>query len=263
MNETFTNVARRRQLPRARRRLLGVAVRRASCSLPRERGASPTSRRSPSSCRRWSTSERSGVMFTVDPATGDATAIVIEARVRPRRGRRRRSGRAGHVRRRQGRAAPARRPRRAQDAQDRARSRRRRPARRRSRRGRRPARAARDDEVLALAPTRRCASRTTTARRRTWSGRSPTGRRFSSSRGRSPRCAPSDRRGCARQAGRCSLRGLGASPGRGQRAGSGPRSSPADGALLVAGEVLVAPMTNPDWVPVLRRPPRSSPTAAG
>jgi pyruvate,water dikinase len=30
-------------------------------------------------------------------------------------------------------------------------------------------------------------------------------------------------------------------------------SSPHDGAQLVAGEVLVAPMTNPDWVPTMRR----------
>jgi pyruvate,water dikinase len=48
------------------------------------------------------------------------------------------------------------------------------------------------------------------------------------------------------------LRGLGAAPGQ----ASGPvrvLSSPAEGQALVAGEVLVAPMTNPDWLPTLRR----------
>lgn len=46
--------------------------------------------------------------------------------------------------------------------------------------------------------------------------------------------------------------GLGASPGR----VSGPvrvLHDPREGAALRQGEVLVAPMTNPDWVPVLRR----------
>jgi pyruvate,water dikinase len=48
------------------------------------------------------------------------------------------------------------------------------------------------------------------------------------------------------------LRGLGAAPGL----VSGPvrvLTSPAEGQALVAGEVLVAPMTNPDWLPTLRR----------
>jgi pyruvate,water dikinase len=47
-------------------------------------------------------------------------------------------------------------------------------------------------------------------------------------------------------------RGLGASPG----IASGPvrvLRTPAEGARLQPGQVLVAPMTNPDWVPVLRR----------
>src|SRR5687767_11714757 len=46
--------------------------------------------------------------------------------------------------------------------------------------------------------------------------------------------------------------GLGASPG----CVSGPvrvLRDPSEGAALLAGEVLVAPMTNPDWVPTLRR----------
>jgi pyruvate,water dikinase len=48
------------------------------------------------------------------------------------------------------------------------------------------------------------------------------------------------------------VRGLGASPGR---ATGRVRilHTPAEGAALQSGEVLVAPMTSPDWVPVLRR----------
>ena len=48
------------------------------------------------------------------------------------------------------------------------------------------------------------------------------------------------------------VRGLGASPGRVVGRVRVIRS-PADGARLLDGEVLVAPMTSPDWVPVLRR----------
>ena len=48
------------------------------------------------------------------------------------------------------------------------------------------------------------------------------------------------------------LSGLGASPGR--VSGRVRRlASPSDGHLLEDGEILVAPMTTPDWVPVLRR----------
>ena len=52
--------------------------------------------------------------------------------------------------------------------------------------------------------------------------------------------------------GRTLLRGLAASSG----AASGPvrvLASPDQGHLLLEGEILVAPMTNPDWVPTLRR----------
>ena len=53
-------------------------------------------------------------------------------------------------------------------------------------------------------------------------------------------------------AGEVLLRGLGASPGR---VSGSVRilSSPDEGATLERGEILVAAMTNPDWVPVLRR----------
>jgi pyruvate,water dikinase len=54
------------------------------------------------------------------------------------------------------------------------------------------------------------------------------------------------------EAARALVTGLGASPGR----VSGVvrvLHDPADGSSLQAGEVLVAPMTNPDWVPTLRR----------
>jgi pyruvate,water dikinase len=48
------------------------------------------------------------------------------------------------------------------------------------------------------------------------------------------------------------VRGLGASPGRATGRVRVLRS-PDEGAALLDGEVLVAPMTTPDWVPVLRR----------
>lgn len=53
-------------------------------------------------------------------------------------------------------------------------------------------------------------------------------------------------------AGEVLLRGLGASPG----VAGGPvrvLTTPEEGRLLHDGEVLVAPMTNPDWVPAIRR----------
>ena len=58
--------------------------------------------------------------------------------------------------------------------------------------------------------------------------------------------------GAARGSGALLLTGLGASPGK----ASGPArrlASPADGERLRDGDVLVAAMTSPDWVPVLRR----------
>ncbi|GIU86738.1 MAG: phosphoenolpyruvate synthase [Acidimicrobiia bacterium] len=48
------------------------------------------------------------------------------------------------------------------------------------------------------------------------------------------------------------VRGLGASPGVATGRVRVVRS-PAEGAALAVGEILVAPMTSPDWVPVLRR----------
>jgi len=56
----------------------------------------------------------------------------------------------------------------------------------------------------------------------------------------------------AEEAGRVLVQGLAASSGR----ASGPvrvLSSPDEGDRLVAGEILVAPMTSPDWVPTIRR----------
>ena len=53
-------------------------------------------------------------------------------------------------------------------------------------------------------------------------------------------------------AGEVLVRGLGAAPGR----GSGrvcQLHSPAEGDAFATGDILVAPMTNPDWVPILRR----------
>jgi pyruvate,water dikinase len=53
-------------------------------------------------------------------------------------------------------------------------------------------------------------------------------------------------------AGEVLVRGLAASPGRATGAVRVLRS-PEEGAALKPGEILVAPMTTPDWVPVLRR----------
>ena len=89
---------------------------------------------------------------------------------------------------------------------------------------------------------------------RTSSGRSRTARRSSCSRGRSPRSAPLRRRADAPPAtGRLLVRGLAASTGVGERPRCGCCVSPKEGSQLAAGEVLVAPMTNPDWVPTIRR----------
>ena len=48
------------------------------------------------------------------------------------------------------------------------------------------------------------------------------------------------------------LRGLAAAPGRATGAVR-ILTSPAEGSALQQGEVLVAPMTNPDWLPTIRR----------
>ncbi|HEY5014492.1 MAG TPA: phosphoenolpyruvate synthase, partial [Acidimicrobiia bacterium] len=53
-------------------------------------------------------------------------------------------------------------------------------------------------------------------------------------------------------AGEVIVRGLGAAPGRGSGRVRQLRS-PAEGDAFATGDVLVAPMTNPDWVPILRR----------
>ena len=58
-------------------------------------------------------------------------------------------------------------------------------------------------------------------------------------------------------AGKVLVRGLGASPGR-ATGRARVIGSPAEGAALQEGEVLVATMTSPDWVPLLQRAPRPS-----
>ena len=56
----------------------------------------------------------------------------------------------------------------------------------------------------------------------------------------------------ARAEGRVLLRGLGASPGVASGA-TRLLGDPSEGRALLDGEVLVAPMTNPDWLPTMRR----------
>src|SRR5690606_16628293 len=170
-------------------------------------------------------------------------------RVRPGRGGRQRRGRARHLPRRRGRPAPARRPGRAPDPPDRARRGRRRPHRAaRPAAGRRP-RAVRRRGVRHRPPRPAGAG----ALRR------PAGRRMGDDRaahlaGAGPADHDPDR-GPAPASGSGEeplVRGLAASPG----VASGRvrvLTTPAEGAALQAGEVLVAPMTNPDWLPTIRR----------
>ena len=101
----------------------------------------------------------------------------------------------------------------------------------------------------------RCESSATTGRHRTPSGPSRRGRCTSCSRGRSPRsvrrragAAP----GAVAEPEPAIVTGLAAAPGLVAGRVRVLRS-PSEGKLLEAGEILVAPMTNPDWVPVIRR----------
>ena len=105
MNETFTNVRRRRGPHRPRRRLLGVALRRARVSRTVSRAGLTDEPAIAVVVQRMVDSDRAGVVFSADPRTGDRTRIVIEARSRSRRGRRRRAGGARHLRRGQGRTS--------------------------------------------------------------------------------------------------------------------------------------------------------------
>ena len=78
MNQTFTNVRGDDDLCRARRRLLGVVVR----ATRGRRTAAPSNITDEPAIavivQQMVESERSGVMFTVDPSTGDRSVIVIE-----------------------------------------------------------------------------------------------------------------------------------------------------------------------------------------
>ena len=118
---------------------------------------------------------------------------------------------------------------------------------------------------LVCSPTTRCSRRAPRPGRRA-ALRRPTGRRvvLRHARRRACRADQADHDAgrpfgraavcpsIARVAGEVLVRGLGASPGI---AAGLVRvlSTPAEGGQLVAGEVLVAPMTNPDWLPTLRR----------
>lgn len=64
--------------------------------------------------------------------------------------------------------------------------------------------------------------------------------------------APAPAKSASVASGAVLARGLGASPGVGSGAAR-VIARASDGASLKAGEVLVAPMTSPDWVPVMRR----------
>ncbi len=188
-------------------------------------------------------------MFTVDPSTGEARHIVIEAAFG--QGEVVVSGQVEpdtYVVDKEGPrvlAGPCRLP----DIRDRARLRRRRPAGR--------AQPAETGAVVSSVTTRSWGWRAsgwrwrpTTSHRRTPSGPSPGGAPTSSSPGPSPP-SPEVPPPPPRWAGSL-VQGLAASSGR----ASGVvrvLGSPDEGERLVAGEILVAPMTSPDWVPTIRR----------
>jgi pyruvate,water dikinase len=99
----------------------------------------------------------------------------------------------------------------------------------------------------------RCESRATTARPKTWSGPSSAVQPSSPSRGRSPRWRPGRRMPADDAApGLPLVSGLAAAP---ETVAGHVRvlRSAEDGTRLKAGEVLVASMTSPDWVPTMRR----------
>ena len=197
-------------------------------------------------------------MFTADPSTGDRDRIVIEGAfglgevvvVRP--------GRARHLRRRQGRARGSCRVRdRPQDAQARPRRRTARSQRVEldAERGRRPgADRRRGDRRWPASGLRgRGALRRSP---RTSSGRSRDGETFlvQSRPITTLGTAPTVRRRPPRRRRRpLLLQGLAASPGVGQRARCGCCARRRTATSSQDGEVLVAPMTNPDWVPTMRR----------
>ena len=185
-------------------------------------------------------------------------------RVRPGRGRGQRPGRARHLRRRQGGPAARRTcgsaPRRFKivrgpdgaDRAGRARTEERRAARAHRRRGR-----------STLARLGAAPSRSTTARPRTSSGRWPADAPYlvQSRRSRPSARPPTPTTGTG--AVRRSSSGLAASPGRAIGRGARAPLARRRATSCSAGEVLVAPMTNPTGCRPCAGPRRWSPTAAG
>src|SRR5579875_2805063 len=235
---------RRGGAPRGDRRLLGVPLRRARRRLPslrgRDRGALPGGDRPGDGPLRALRGHVHG-----GPRLGPRRPDRHRGRLRPGRGRRLRPGRARHLRRLEGRTHAGERARRPQASGRRAR------AGRRGSRGR-----ARRRDGRASRPQRRGGRRPRPPRPRPRAPlRVPAGRRVGHG-GRQDLPRPVTtlhaRAAKAGAPGRVLLNGLAASAGRASGAVR-VLASPDEGDRLRDGEVLVATMTSPDWVPVMRR----------
>ena len=176
--DTFLWICGADAVLRARAPLLGGHVRRRGAHLPPGRRGWSTrrARRCASASSRWSPPRAAGVMFTLDPVTGDRSKIVHRGRLGPGRGRRQRRRHARPLPRGQGHARAAR----ARDRATRRSSTGFDPASRRrcgcspveaERRGAAVPRRTRRSRALAALASR---SSATAARRRTSSGRSTT-----------------------------------------------------------------------------------------
>ena len=251
MHETFTNVVGDEAVLDRLRGVLGLGLRPARGGLPQGQGLTEE----PAIAvvvQEMVDSARSGVMFTVDPATGDtrpaSSSRAPSAWARSSwagrwsrtptwwtsgaagaggaRGRRRTSGWCATAWATSSASSCS-----AEEARRRVLD---------------------DVEVLELARWA-CAWSGTTARPRTSSGRRRAAGSTSCSRARSRRWRTSARR--PRQAAGPERRCV-SGPGRlaGPRDGPGARAARRPrGGRLETGEILVAPMTSPDWVPTLRR----------
>ncbi len=256
MNKTFTNVRGADAVRRCGRGGVGVALRRAGRGLPGRPSHHRASRPSPSSCRPWcrrphrawrsppTRSAASGRRIVIEGAFGQGE-VVVGGRVEPDTYVVDR-----HHAARSWTSASASSPTRSSAGADGDVSVDARAPRRRRRGCSRPRPSWRWRGWLAR-------SRPTTASPRTSSGAStpPATLHIVQTRpittlGAAPRRPP------AAAAGQLLVRGARRVAGRRQRARPGCCASRPRDARSLDGEVLVAPMTNPDWLPTMRRAPR-------
>ena len=250
MNETFTNVEGDDALLERDRRLLGVAVRRPRRVVPR---VARHHRRAGDRRGRAADGRRRALGRDVHRRPGDRRprSRRDRGRVRARRGRRRRAGRARHVRGRQGRpaicstcASGTRRIAIVRGADGDERRRARSPTRRRT---------------AGCSPTTRCSTLARLGARVEEHYGEPQDIEWAIDGGdvflvqSRPITTLGRRAATPRAASADAGRGLGASPGHRRAGGSASLRTPTKATRSRAGEVLVAPMTTPDWVPVMRR----------